>query len=192
MLVSLDEARAAFPNIPGVEFPTALNGLEVLNFGPEFSSIGGRLTVLPPLIGPSYMMFVPRPDSDGLDIAGVRTVEIRAPLGTNTGWNLRAPGHREQDICGLNGTYIAFYETMADRVAAGDPRLSLEERYRDHRGFVTAVRRTTRELVREGFLLSEDADKYIQAARDSDVLTGGSPDESAKGEEFTKGPDAPW
>jgi len=30
------------PSILGVDFPTGQNGLEVLNFGPQFSSIGER------------------------------------------------------------------------------------------------------------------------------------------------------
>jgi hypothetical protein len=125
---------------------------------------------LPPLIGQSYMMFVPKPDQDGLDIAGVRTVDIRAPLGTNTGWALRAPGFRSPNLCGLSGQYIPFYETQAEREAHGDPRLSLEERYQTHRGFVRAVRQATRELVHDGMLLQEDAEIFVQAARDSDVL----------------------
>jgi hypothetical protein len=169
-LVTLDEARAAFPAIPDVEFPTVQNQLEVLNYGPEFSSTGGRLTVLPPLRGASYRLFVPIMDQDGLDIAGVRTVDIRAPLGTNTGWALRAPGFRSPNLCGLSGQYIPFYETQAEREAHGDPRLSLEERYRTHRGFVRAVRQATRELVHARMLLQEDADIFVQAARDSDVL----------------------
>jgi hypothetical protein len=169
-LVSLEEASAAFPPIPGVNFPTVMNGLEVLNFGPEFSSLGGRLTVLPPLIGTSYMVFAPKPDQDGLDIAGVRTIDIRAPLGTNTGWALRVFGSRAPNLCGLSGSYIPFAQTMAERLAAGDPRLSIEERYGDHRGFVRAVRRAARELVRERFLLEEDANTFVTAAQASDVL----------------------
>jgi len=36
--------------------------LEVLDFGPEFNSTGGRLTLLPPAIGPSYKVLVPQFD----------------------------------------------------------------------------------------------------------------------------------
>jgi len=171
-LVTLKEASAAFPNIPGVSFPTVLNGLDVLNFGPEFSSVGGRLTVLPPLVGPSYKMFVPKSDQDGLDLAGVRTVDIRAPLGTNVGWALRVAASRAPNLCALSGSYIPFAQTMAERLASGDPRPSLEERYGNHTGFVRAVRRATRELVRERLLLEEDANTFVNAARSSNVLMG--------------------
>ena len=170
-LVTLDAARAAFPAIPGVEFPTELNELEALNYGPEFGSEGGRLTLLPPVLGPSYQVMVPQVDKkDGLDLAGVRPMQIRVPLGTNAGWNVRAPGRREPNLCGLSGSFMPFAETKADRLASGDPRKSLEERYKDHDGYVKAVRQAARKLVKEGFLLQEDADRFIREAEASDVL----------------------
>ena len=169
-LVSLAEAREAFPDIPGVEFPSGLNSLELLDYGPEFSSVGGRLTVLPPLLGNSYVLRVPRPDEDGLDIAGIRPIEIRAPLGTNTGWNVRAEGLRRPHLCALSGSFIPFAVTRAEREATGDPRRSLRERYHNHHGYVQAVRRAARELVRERFLLEEDAQRFIRQAENSHVL----------------------
>jgi hypothetical protein len=169
-LVPLDEAREAFPAIPGVNFPTVLNELELLNYGPEFDSQGGRLTLLPPVLGPSYEVLVPKPDKDGLDIAGIRQMEIRVPLGTNTGWNVRAPGFRAPNLCGLSGSYISFATTKAERLATGDPRKSLEERYKDHDGYVKAVEKGARKLMQESFLLQEDADRFISEAEASDVL----------------------
>jgi hypothetical protein len=169
-LVTVDEARAAFPRIPGVPFPMGQNPLELLDFGPLFGRLGGVLTLQPPVLGPTYRQYVPKPDEDGLDIAGVRPMQIRVPIGTNTGWNVRAAGHRPGNLCGLTGSHIPFFETRAERRAAGDPRQSLEERYHTHRGFVRAVERAARDLVRERFLLQEDADRLIQAARDSNIL----------------------
>ena len=165
-LVTLDAARAAFPAIPHVNFPTVINELALPNFGPGFGSTGGRLTQLPPVLGSSrYQLFVPKPDSDGLDIGGIRPMEVAAPTATIAGWNVRAAGHREGDLCGLSGSFIPFAKTQAERQASGDPRLSLEERYKDNAGFVKAVEEAARKLVRERFLLQEDADRYIQAAR---------------------------
>ena len=74
-LVTLDEARQAFPRIPGVTFSPSLNQLNLLDFGPAFGPRGGRLTVLPPLVGPPYSILVPKPDADGIDLAGIRVVE---------------------------------------------------------------------------------------------------------------------
>jgi hypothetical protein len=68
----------------------------------------------------------------------------RAPLGTNMGWNVRAPGSRSANLCGLSGSFIPFATTKAERVASGDPRKSLEERYKSHAGYVKAVEKAAR------------------------------------------------
>jgi hypothetical protein len=169
-LVSLKDAREAFPRIPGVTFPPMLNELELLDFGPSFKSEGGQLTLLPPKVGPSYKLLVPKPDADGLSIAGIRPMELRAPLGTNTGWNVRKSDSRGPNLCGLNGSFIPFATTRAERMASGDPRKSLEERYRDHEGYVSAVRQAANKLVDQRFLLPEDAKRFITEAEAANVL----------------------
>ena len=50
-----------------------------------------------------------------------------------------------------------------------DPRLSLEERYGDHAGYVAAVRKAAANAVAQNFLLQKDADALI-AAEASNVL----------------------
>ena len=169
-LVPLADAAGAFPKIPGVSFPGVVTELQLLDFGPTFSSEGGRLTVLPPKLGPSYTILVPKSNKDGLNIAGVRPMEIRTPLGTNTGWNVRAAEARGPNLCGLRGSYVPFAATQAERSATGDPRPSLEERYSSHEGYVKAVRQAARELVDERFLLDEDAERFIAEAEASHIL----------------------
>jgi hypothetical protein len=156
-----------------------LNELALLNFGPLFGRLGGVLSLQPPLFGPPYRQFVPRPDEDGPDIAGVRPMQIRVPIGTNTGWNVRNSDFRAPNLCGLTGTHVPFAETRRERLANGDPRLSLKERYRSHRGFVRAVRRAARQLVHERFLLEEDANTLIDAAEASNILAGTGADDSS-------------
>jgi len=107
---------------------------------------------------------VPKPDKDGAGVGGIDTIFTRAPLGTNVGWNLR-PGFRAPALCSLSGSFVPFAQTKAERWARGDSRKSLEERYKDHDGFVKAVRKAAKELVRERFLLEEDANAFIGAAR---------------------------
>jgi hypothetical protein len=128
------------------------------------------LTLQPPLLGPSYAILVPKPDKDGLDIAGVRPMQIRVPLGTTTGWNVRRPEQRGPDLCGLTGSFFPFAKSKAERLASGDSRKSLEDRYKDHDGFVKAVKKAAKRLAHERFLLEEDADAFISAAEASDVL----------------------
>ena len=65
---------------------------------------------------------------------------------------------------------IPFAKTKAERAANNDPRLSLEERYTDHAGYVAAVRRAAANAVAQGFLLQKDADGLIAAADASQVL----------------------
>jgi len=55
-------------------------------------------------------------------------------------------------------------------MAHGDPRLSLQELYGSHSGFVDAVKTAAHQLVEEGFLLKVDADADISAAEASNVL----------------------
>jgi len=169
-LASVDEAARTFPAIPGVGFPARVNGLDALGFGPTFGPGGGRQTVLPPTRGGSYQVLVPTTDRDGHDIAGIHTLDIAVPVGTNTGWNLHAAGPRGRDLCSLTGSFFPFARTAAEREANGDPRLSLEERYGDHAGFVAAVRRAADESVARRMLLPEDAEVLIRMAEESEVL----------------------
>jgi hypothetical protein len=88
------------------------------------------------------------------------------------GWNITASGFDKGRQCTLNGGYIPFAKTKAERLASGDPRLSLEERYSSHEGYVAAVRAATEQAVKERFLLQDDADRLIAEASASDVLSG--------------------
>jgi hypothetical protein len=168
-LVTIDEARAAFPAIPGLRLPASPNPLERLEYGPEFNRFGGVITTHPPLATGRYPVLVPKADRDGFDLGGIRLVQLRAPLGTTTGWNIRTAKARSTDLCGLSGSYVPFARTTAER-AANDSRKSLEERYRSHAGFVAAVESAARELVKDRFLDPEDARRYVAAAQASDIL----------------------
>jgi hypothetical protein len=64
-LVSLQQAAASFPVIPEVSFPTVYDTYELLVFGPLFNSLGGILTIQPPLNGPPYVIRLPKTDRDG-------------------------------------------------------------------------------------------------------------------------------
>jgi hypothetical protein len=169
-LISLSNFGAAFPKIPGVTVATVMNELQLLDFGPQFGRLGGILTVQPPRLGPTYAQFVPRPDSDGNDVAGIRPIQISVPLGTTEGWNVRDADQRGPDLCTLTGSYVPFVNSAAERLANGDPRLSLVERYGDHAGFVRAVKFAAIDLVARRFLLQEDANRLAIAAFVSNVL----------------------
>ena len=70
----------------------------------------------------------------------------------------------------MTGSFFPFAKTRDERLASGDPRRSLEERYGDHTGFVQAVRRAATDAVARRHLLAEDAEVIITMAEDSDIL----------------------
>jgi hypothetical protein len=130
--------------------------------------------------GPIYPSFVPKTDSDGNDIAGVRLPDVTVPLATYTGWALRR-GVWANDGCEGSGQSIAFQSTRADREAKGDPRPSVEERYPTFAQYQSAVHRAIDGLVKDRLLLCEDAindlPRLIQAG-----LNAGVPAPRGKGE----------
>jgi len=149
---------AGFPSIPGVTYSGSLNPLHLLDH-----------RTIPPTVGAAYPVLVGRVDADGNMMDGVRHPNLAAPLGTYTGWNLRAEGYGEGDLCAGTGSFIPFAKTRAERMASGDPRLSLEERYADHAAYVGAVRTAAEDLVRRRLLLRADADQIIRDAEESPV-----------------------
>lgn len=173
-LVKDTAAATGFPAIPNVRFPEGLvNSLVDYDFGPEFryNDLSGVITEEPPGVKQVIPTLVPRVNADGNDEAGIPSVLMQAPLGTYTGWNLTAAGFDKGRLCGLNGGYIPFAKTKAERMASGDPRPSLEERYGSHEGYVAAVKAATEKEIKERLLLPADADRLIAEATASDVLT---------------------
>src|SRR5271154_3109987 len=91
------------------------------------------------------------------------------PLPTYTGWALRAVPAGSDDGCDAAGQQIAFAKTKAERVALGDSRLSLEERYPSHAEYVDAVAAAANGLARDRLLLEEDVAAYVKKAQDAPV-----------------------
>jgi hypothetical protein len=162
-----------WPAVPGVTYTGLVNTFPLLDFGPEFrhDDVSGIISEHPPiLVGPEYPIFVPQVDEDGNDIAGIRSNKMLAPIGTYTGFNYRAAGYSEWAQADNLGIFIPFAKTLAERLATGDPRLSLEERYGTHEGYVATVRAAAEDLVKKRNLLPEDAATLIAEAEASDVL----------------------
>jgi len=114
-----------------------------------------------PKNGAIYPTFVPKTDADGNDIGGVRLPDVKVPLATYTGWSLRS-GAQSNDGCEGTGQMIAFSKTKAERVASGDPRLSVEERYPSAEAYSAAAKQAIDDLVGKRYMLREDADAYMQ------------------------------
>ncbi len=151
-------SKAEFPEIPSVAFSEVINRIHLTDF-----------SVQPPLEGAAYPIFVPKTDKDGNSLGGIRLPGLEVPTATYTGWNLRSAGNGEGDLCTASGSYISFAQTKDERLASGDPRLSLEERYANHDAYVKAISLAADRLVRERFLLEEDARQIKEAAAASGI-----------------------
>ena len=111
-----------------------------------------------------YPVFVPRADSDGMSIAGIRMLALAVPRASYTGWNPRAEGYGKGTLFPLQGAVVPFAATKLEREQARDPRFSVAERYADDAAYVDAVRAAAAGMVAERLLLKEDAERAVAAA----------------------------
>jgi hypothetical protein len=82
---------------------------------------------------------------------------------------VRAAAFAGDDLCDAAGQKIDSSPTKADRLATGDPRLSIEERYPTHRKYVREMTRSAERLHQQRLLLEEDVQRYIQEADSSTI-----------------------
>jgi hypothetical protein len=171
-----EQVADTFQSIPQVKFPYPLRRFTRLDFGFQ----DGVATYVPPKVGQPYPNLVPAVDPDGNEVCGVRMPLVAVPLATYTGWNLR-----QSDIGGtgqilasggatggtLIGSTIPFPATREEREASGDPRMSIQERYRSKEDYVAQVERATQSMINEGYILAEDLETVAdQASQHYDEL----------------------
>jgi hypothetical protein len=163
-LVAIAAFKAAFPPIPGFRLPDSNLRPPRLDFGPRFE--GERIAdIVPPRMGPPFETLVARPDADGLDQGGIALPEVLVPLGTRTGFNTRTEAAGFPWATGRwDGAFVPFARTEAERRAAGDPRPSLEARYRDRSDYEGRVRAAAARIAAEGFLLPDDTGALVEEA----------------------------
>lgn len=170
----LPQSGMGFPNIPSpfTDTPGPLvtyTGLKTtryhFDYGLDFYRTG-IATINPPVFpfttpsyqddpgnGPIYPSFIPKTDSDGNDIAGVRLPDVTVPLATYTGWALRRGVHAN-DGCEAAGQFIPFAKTAAERGA--DPRPAVAERYPTFASYQSKIVNAINDMVKDRFLLCED------------------------------------
>ena len=147
-LVAASASIKSFPNIPGVR-----------HIGSATPTITARQSQQSEA---RYTPLVPKTDSDGNDLGGIRLPDIAAPLGTHTGWAVRAdvPGA----MCGNLGQFIPFAQTRQERESVTDPRPSLAERYPSAEAYIRKVTQAVHSLQAQRLLLADDAAAYIADA----------------------------
>ena len=172
-LVPATAKAMRWPKIPGAPTPdNVMNVLMDYDYGRTFryNDESGVMTKVVPPIKQIIPTLAPKVDEDGNEVAGMKSVLLQAPLGTYTSWNPVASGPLKGNEGNLAAGYIPFAVTEADRMASGDPRPSVEERYGSQEGYNCVVRHAAKNEVRKRFLLQDDADRLIAQAAASNVL----------------------
>jgi hypothetical protein len=156
-----------------IKLPTAIPGFTLshgpnpkirLDYGPDYAK-GIVAKVLPVTLKESYKTLVPNVDADGNETSGIRLPDITVPTGTATGWNMRAKdAGGDGEMCYLDGAFVAFAKSKAERESKGDPRPSLAERYRDHADYAERVQKAAAALEHDGYLLREDVKRIVDKA----------------------------
>jgi hypothetical protein len=168
-LVPATSAAMGWPDIPNAPKPDGVvNPVLDYDFGPQYRYLdsSGVVTNVPPTVKRVIPTLVPSVDADGNDVGGVRSLLFRVPLGTYTGWNPIGSGVLKGRQRSLAGGYIPFAKTRAERLAIGDPRRSIEERYPSLQAYFAAATREAAALVADRLLLPDDAVRLLQQVLD--------------------------
>ena len=177
------QSAVGFPQIPNVTYKGLKTTRYRFNYGPNFYQTfiptinppaGGAPYENNPANGPIYPSYVPKTDSDGNDVAGIRLPELQVPLATYTGWGLRS-GVWANDGCEGSGQYIPFQATQQAREAAGDPRPSVQERYASYEVYEGQVVAAVDDLVRRRFLICDDSQDIVTRLLAAGVAAGVPP-----------------
>jgi len=177
-----------FPTgIPGIDynvFKTENFAFPILDYdwGPDYDhfNASGVPTNMPPPINAVVKIMVPKVDADGNELGGVPTILRDAPLATYLGWNITSAGFHAGQVCNYVGGMVPFAKTKAQRLASGDPRLSLEERYQNsHAGYVAAVKKAADNAACQGYLLAKGPAKDGSMPKCATNIPAGFPDDWA-------------
>jgi hypothetical protein len=158
-LVSVEKYRSLFPSKIDLVAPPSNLREPHLNFGEQFDR-NGVATHVPPAHGADFGTLVPAPDADGNDRGGVRMIELEVPLGTHTGWNMRAAQTGfDWATARFDGSFSPFASTRDE--APDDPRPALSERYSSRGAFEALVRKAADRQKAAGLLLEEDVERAV-------------------------------
>ena len=166
LLVALDDWVVSGTAPPPSRVPTLAGGTLVEPDKTGFPAIPAgavvRLTnrVTPPgdWVNPrpadkAYRTLVSKVDADGNEVAGIRLPDIAVPLAAYTGWNEYKPPYPAGEIADRDGSYFAF---PADKIAA---------RYPSRAAYIAKMQAAVDQLKADRLLLQEDADRYLEKAR---------------------------
>lgn len=161
-LVAPDKLK--FPRLPSVNVATVPHKAYRADYGPDFIT-KGIVVNEPPQIASAFPILVPQVDADGNELAGIRMPELSVPVATYAGWNL----FNEQSgpptvVSSMQGSFIPLARTKADRDRSGDPRRSVEERYRGRDHYLAEITKAANDLAAKGYVLKSDVPAIVEQA----------------------------
>lgn len=161
---SVPQADVGYPNIPATmnNYSGLVTVRNYWDFGPDYNK--GILANIPGIAtGKFYKASVPKVDTNGNEIAGLRLPEIVAPVGTSSGWALRPPafGGKADGLDGAEGAgqFVPFAKDDASK-AVGDARPSITALYGTKAAFVAARTAAANALKARRLLLDADVAAY--------------------------------
>jgi hypothetical protein len=156
--------KLAFPALPSVQVARTPHKAYRANYGPDFTA-KGVVSQEPPTMGSAFPILVPQVDADGNELAGIRLPELAVPVATYTGWNLfNERSGPPTVVSSMQGSFVPFAPTRADRDRAQDPRKSVVERYANRAEYLAAITRAADILVQRGYLLKTDVPRIVEQA----------------------------
>ena len=161
-LVTPDKLK--FPRLPAVQVPAVPQKAYRADYGPDFIT-KGIVAKEPPVITSSFAILVPQVDADGNELAGIRVPELSVPVATYTGWNLfNEKSGPVNVVSSMQGSFIPLARTKGEREQNGDPRRSVEERYRGRDQYLAEITKAANDLVTKGYLLKNDVPRIVAQA----------------------------
>ncbi len=162
--VDPDELIKAFDRIPGAHYPRHHARPRRLAFDPDPEA--GQPRTLPPRRWPGVRVTRVgrrRRRQRGRRASRCRSCGCRWPP-TPAGTCATRTSAASEQLLVFAGSTLPFPRTRAEREATGDPRRSIEERYRSRDDYLAAVRRAARELCAQRYLLEEDIELSVTMA----------------------------
>ena len=154
-----------WPALPGVTYPPVMLQPPYVDYGEDYAETRVITNHPPKVSGKEYHLRVPAVDGDGNERGVLKLPALAVPVATYTSWNLRSPAIGAPDeLLRLTGGYLPFAKTAAEREAAGDPRPSVAERYRDFDEYLERYMTAAEALVAQRFLLPEHLEVVKETA----------------------------
>jgi hypothetical protein len=156
------EKESGWNTIPGVNYPAVIHEPPLLDRGPDWAT--KRIaTIEPPQIKDLYGVRVPAIGPDNNERGCLNIPAVAVPVASYTSWNMRhASVGAEGELVGLQGGYIPLPRAKTERESSGDPRQSLEERYRNYATYQKQFTAAAEKLVRDRYMLAEDLPRQAE------------------------------